>query len=130
MTIPGVGPITASALSASLGDPQNFAKGRDLSAFLGLVPSQHGTGGKVRLGPITKRGDRYLRRLLVLGATSLLRAKSDGPLAKDPLRTWAKGLIAKGKKARLVTVALANRMARIVWAVLTKEESYKPQTLA
>ena len=86
----------------------------------------HGTGGKLHLGPITKRGDRYLRRLLVLGATSILRR----PKSDDPLAAWAAKLIDQGKPPRLVTVALANRMARIAWALLAKEEVYNPKALA
>lgn len=126
MTMPGIGPINASALAATLGDARAFANGRHLSAWLGLVPSQHGTGGKLHLGPITKRGDRYLRRLLVLGATSILRR----PKSDDPLAAWAAKLIDQGKPPRLVTVALANRMARIAWALLAKEEVYNPKALA
>ena len=127
MTIPGVGPITASAVAAMVADPAAFDNGRHFAAWLGLVPRQHGTGGKLRLGPITKKGDRYLRRLLVLGATSLLRrAKPEA----SPLDAWAAQLLSQGKKARLVSVALANKMARIVWALLAKEEDYKPASAA
>lgn len=124
MTTPGVGAITASAVAAMVGDPAAFDNGRHFAAWLGLVPRQNGTGGKIRLGPITKKGDRYLRRLLVLGATSLLRrARKPGA---DPLAAWAGQLLDQGKKARLVTVALANKMARIIWALLAKGEDYKP----
>jgi transposase len=120
-TIPGIGPIIASALAAAVPDPSVFASGRQFAAWLGLVPGQNSTGGKERLGRITKTGDRYLRRLLVIGATGLIRYKRKtvpGGLA------WLTGLLAR-KPARLVTVALANKMARIAWAVMCRGESYR-----
>jgi transposase len=119
-TIPGIGPITASALVAAVPDAAAFNSGRQFAAWLGLVPGQNSTGGKERLGRITKTGDRYLR-LLVVGATGLIRYKRKnvpGGLG------WLTGLLAK-KPARLVTVALANKMARIAWAVMSRGETYR-----
>ena len=121
-TIPGIGIMTATALAASLGDGSAFHSARQLSAWLGLVPRQASTAGKNRLGRITKRSDPYLRRLLVIGATSVLkgarRGKGAGPYP------WASALLGT-KPYRLVTVVLANKMARIVWAVLRREEAYR-----
>jgi transposase len=120
-SIPGIGPIIASALVASVPDARVFKSGRQLAAWLGLVPGQNSTGGKERLGRITKAGDRYLRRLLVIGATGLIRYKRKNiPGGID----WLNGLLAK-KPVRLVTVALANKMARIAWAVLAHGEFYR-----
>jgi transposase len=121
-TIPGIGPVTATAIVASVSDPSLFRSGRDLAAFLGLVPRQSSTGGKARLGRITKMGDRYLRKLLVVGATAVLRyARKDG----SPSKTWAQALLQR-KPFKLVAVALANKTARIVWALLTRGGSYQP----
>ena len=120
-TIPGIGPITASALAASVPDPSAFDSGRKLAAWLGLVPRQNSTGGKNRLGSITKAGDSYLRRLLVIGATSVIRyARGKAPGEAE----WMKGLLER-KSARLASVALANKMARIAWSVLTRGEVYR-----
>jgi transposase len=126
ITIPGVGPIGASALSAMAGDPTRFQCGRHFSAWLGLVPRQNSTGGKRRLGRISKKGDRYLRKLLVLGATSYLRQARH---EQTPLAAWTRRLLQR-RSARLVTVALANKMARIVWAVIATGETYHPQAAA
>jgi len=120
-TIPGIGPIIASALAASVPDASTFKSGRQFAAWLGLVPRQNSTGGKERLGGITKAGDRYLRRLLVVGATGLIRYKRKtipGGIA------WVEKLLAR-KPVRLVTVALANKMARIAWAILSRGEIYR-----
>lgn len=120
-SIPGIGPIIASALAAAVPDPALFSSGRQFAAWLGLVPGQNSSGGKERLGRITKTGDRYLRRLLVIGATGLIRYKRrnvPGGIA------WLTGLLAK-KPVRLVTVALANKMARIAWAILSRGEVYR-----
>ena len=120
-TIPGIGPITASALAAAVPDAAKFKSGRQFAAWLGLVPRQNSTGGKQRLGGITKAGDRYLRRLLVIGATGLIRYKRQtvpGGLA------WVTKLLGS-KPVRLVTVALANKMARIAWAVMTSGATYR-----
>jgi transposase len=119
-TIPGIGPITASLLAASVTDPSAFKNGRQLAAWLGLVPRQNSSGGKDRLGKITKTGDRSIRRLLVIGATAVIRyARTKAPGEAD----WLNALLDR-KPARLVTVALANKMARIAWAVLTRGEVY------
>lgn len=120
-TIPGIGPIIASALAASVPDAATFKSGRQFAAWLGLVPRQNSTGGKERLGRITKAGDRYLRRLLVIGATGLIRYKRQNiPGGVD----WVLKLLAR-KPVRLVTVALANKMARIAWAILARGETYR-----
>ncbi|WP_147165125.1 transposase, partial [Pararhodospirillum oryzae] len=114
-------PITASALAASVPDPAAFDSGRKLAAWLGLVPRQNSTGGKDRLGSITKAGDSYLRRLLVIGATSVLRyARNKAPGKTD----WLKALLER-KSARLASVALANKMARIAWSVMVRGEAYR-----
>jgi transposase len=126
MTIPGIGPITASAILAMIGDPARFRSGRHFAAWLGLVARQNSTGGKTRLGRISKMGDRYLRKLLVIGATSTIYAARHG---HTPLAGWLRRLLEK-KPARLVTVALANKMARIAWAVMARGESYRPEAAA
>ncbi len=120
-TIPGIGPITASALAASVPDASVFENGRNLAAWLGLVPRQNSTGGKDRLGRITKTGDSYLRRLLVIGATSVLRYARDKAPGKAE---WLKALLER-KSPRLASVALANKMARIAWSVLVRGEVYR-----
>jgi transposase len=122
-TIPGFGPILSGAIAAIVTDPRHFDSGRDFAASLGLVPRQDGTGGKVKLGPISKRGNGYLRRLLVNGATSVLNGKN---ARNDPWR--AKLLDSKPKK--LAAVALANKMARIAWAVMTRQEDFRPRAVA
>jgi transposase len=120
-TIPGFGPITASRLAASVTDPSAFKNGRRMAAWVGLVPRQNSSGGKNRLGKITKTGDHALRRLLIIGATSVIRyARTKAPGDAD----WLKALLDR-KPARVVTVALANKMARIAWAVLTRGEVYR-----
>lgn len=122
----GVGPIVATAVIACAGDMARFRSGRHFSAWIGIVPRQTGTGGKVTLGPISKMGNRYLRRLLVLGATSLLRQ------AKNP-RTeqmaWLKGVLDR-RPARVAAIAQANKTARILWAILTTGVAYEPKPLA
>lgn len=120
-TIPGIGPVTASALAASVPDPSAFDSGRKLAAWLGLVPRQNSTGGKNRLGGITKAGGKYLRRLPVIGATSVIRhARGKAPGKAE----WLKGLLER-KSACLASVALANKMARIAWSVLTRGKVYR-----
>ena len=121
-TIPGVGIISATALAATVTDPSLFRSGREFSAFLGLVPRQNSSGGKDRLGRISKMGDGYLRKLLVVGATSVIRRAKTGDLAAAP---WIRSLLER-KPARVVTVAMANKTARIVWAVLARGEAYRP----
>ena len=125
-TIPGVGIISATALAATVSDPALFRSGREFSAFLGLVPRQNSSGGKERLGRISKMGDGYLRKLLVVGATSVIRRAKTGDLAAAP---WIRSLLER-KPARVVTVAMANKTARIVWAVLARRETYRPATAA
>jgi len=125
-TIPGVGIITATALSATVVDPSAFRSGREFAAFLGLVPRQNSSGGKDRLGRISKKGDGYLRKLLVIGATSVIRRSRTGTLAAAP---WIQSLLER-RPARVVTVAMANKTARIVWAVLTRAEVYRPPVMA
>lgn len=123
-TIPGVGPITASAIVATAGDGHQFRNGREFAAWLGLTPLNRSSGGKERLGRISKMGDRYLRRLLVAGMTARLRQMKVNPGRVDP---WATALLER-KSPRLATVAMANKTARIVWAVLTRNERYRPHT--
>lgn len=119
--IPGVGVITATAIAATVSDPGQFRSGRQFAAWLGLTPQQRSTGGKERLGRISKQGDRYLRRLLVIGATAVMRHAKDKPTR---LAAWVRAMLEK-KPFRLVSVALANKLARIAWAVLTKGEPYR-----
>jgi len=120
-TIPGVGILTASAIAATVPDPSFFRSGREFSAWLGLVPRQNSTGGKDRLGRISKQGNPYIRRLLVIGATSMLRyARAKTAPGAD----WVNGLLER-RPARLVTVAMANKTARIAWALLSREETYR-----
>jgi transposase len=116
-TIPGVGFITATAIAATVADPSQFRSGREFAAWLGLTPRQNSSGGRERSGRISKKGDGYLRTLLVVGATAVLRYTRQKP-------TWMTALLAR-KPARLVTVALANKTARIAWALLAKAETYK-----
>jgi transposase len=120
-TIPGIGPVGATALAASVADPRQFRSGREFAAWLGLTPSQNSSGGKDRLGRITKMGDQYLRKLLVIGATSLIRRARHKPEAADP-RLLA--LLAR-KPARVASVAMANKMARVVWAIMARGEIYQ-----
>ncbi|MBV8442358.1 MAG: IS110 family transposase [Hyphomicrobiales bacterium] len=130
MTIPGVGPVTASAITATIQDPSAFASGREFSAFLGLTPRQSSTGGKERLGRITKMGDRYLRKLLVVGACATLSHRKGH---NDALRSWAIGLFERKTvkyKFKLTAVALANKIARIVYALLTKGGQYDGRPVA
>ena len=124
-SIPGLGLITATAIAAKVRNPERFASARGFSAWLGLTPSQHSTGGKIRLGPITKAGDRYIRRLLVGCAQSLLNANKRRRVP-DP---WLAKLLA-GKARMVAAVALANKLARIVWAVMTRQTTYRTAALA
>lgn len=120
-TIPGIGIITATALAASVTDPRLFRSGREFAAFLGLVPRQNSSGGKDRLGRISKMGDGYLRKLLVVGATSVIRRSGDNASATG---VWVRSLMER-KPSRVVTVAMANKTARIAWAVLSRRENYR-----
>lgn len=123
--VPGLGILTATALVATVTDPNQFHSGRQFAAWLGLTPQQHSTGGKTRLGGISKQGDRYLRRLLVVGATAVIRHIKSNP---TPLANWIRKLLEK-KPFRIVSVALANKLARIAWVVLTRKETYQPYKL-
>jgi transposase len=118
-SIPGVGPITASAVVATVGSVESFKSARHFAAFLGLTPKEHSTGGRQRLGRISKQGDVYIRRLLILGGTSLVRY-ARGPGATS----WAAGLLQR-RPTRVVTVALANKAARIIWALLARGGVYR-----
>ena len=123
-TIPGVGAVTASAIIASIGNGHQFRNGREFAAWLGLTPANKSSGGKEKLGRITKMGDQYLRSLLVVGMTSLVRQTKSHP---ERASKWLTSLLER-KPARLATVAMANKTARIVWAVLTRNEPYTPHT--
>ena len=121
MTIPGIGPIAATAITALVPAPEGFRAGRDFAAGLGLVPLQRSTGGKQKLGAVSKMGERTIRRLLILGASAVVRwAGQRGA----PEGTWLAGMLVR-KPKMLVTVALANKTARIVWAVLVKGGVYR-----
>jgi transposase len=124
--VPGVGKIVATAIVASVPDPSVFKSARDFSAWLGLTPRQNSSGGKEKLGSITKQGNRYLRKLLTLGSTSLLRVAGK---RKGVLRDWLVALVAR-KPARLATVALANKLARIIWAMMTTGEAFRTEVMA
>ena len=123
-TIPGVGPVTASAIVATIGDGHQFSCGRSFAAWLGLTPLNRSSGGKERLGHISKMGDRYIRRLLVLGMTSRIKQIQTHPDKFDP---WF-GDILERKPAKMAAVAMANKTARIVWAVLSRGEDYQRRT--
>ncbi len=120
LAIEGIGPISASALVAAVGDATQFANGRDMAAWLGLVPSQHSSGGKERLGHISKRGDTYLRTLLIHGARSVIN-HCEG---KEDRRSQWVNQLSKRRNRNIATVALANKNARIAWAVLSRRETY------
>lgn len=119
--IPGVGPITATALISAVGDGKQFKCGRDLAAWLGLTPKQHSSGGKERLLGISKRGDAYLRTLLIHGARSVLRVSAK---KTDSLNCWLQNVCDRRNK-NIAAVALANKNARIIWAILTKKTNYQ-----
>ena len=125
--IPGVGPILATALVASVADPKAFRSGRSFSAWIGLVPKQHSSGGKDRLGSISKQGDRYLRSLFMAGALAVIRyAKIHG----SRHRPWLTALLAR-RPSKVAAIALANKIARMVWAMMARGERYKePVALA
>jgi transposase len=124
--IPGIGPLIASVIAASVPDPAVFKSGRDFAAWLGLTPRQNSSGGKDKLGAITKQGNRYIRKMLVVGATSVLRVAGK---RKGALADWINALRVR-KPERLVAVALANKLARICWALMTTGESFRGQTYA
>ena len=120
-SIPGVGVITATALVATVTNPTHFRSGREFAAFLGLVPRQNSSGGKERLGRISKMGDRYLRKLLVMGATSVIRRART---STQGAAAWIRSLLER-RPARVVTVAMANKTARIAWALLARGDVYR-----
>jgi transposase len=123
-TIPGIGPIIATAIASTVVEASGFRSGREFAAWLGLVPRQHSTGGKARLGGISKRGNQYLRRLLINGASAnLLRSKATNA---DP---WVIGL-RRRRPSLVVAVALANKTARIAWAVMHRQENYQRMAAA
>jgi transposase len=126
MGIPGIGPLTATAVVASIGSGAEFRKGRSFAAWLGLVPEQRSTGGKQKLLGISKRGNSYLRKLLVHGARAVLQCRDK---QSPGLSAWLAQLAARAH-TNIVAVALASKMARIVWAVLSKGEAYRPPLLA
>ena len=126
MTIPGIGPITAMALQAFAPPMESFRRGRDFSAWLGLVPRQHTTGGKPRLGRISKMGQRDLRRLLIMGAMAVVQNAIRRGEIMDP---WLARMVAR-KPKMLVAVALANRTGRRVWALATRKEDYRVRNAA
>lgn len=126
MTIPGVGPITATAIIALAPPPETFAKGRDFAAWVGLTPRQHSTGGKQKLGAISRMGERTLRRLLIIGSSAVVLQMSKRGAPKG---SWLEQMLAR-KPRMLVTVALANKTARIVWALLMKNENYQAPAVA
>lgn len=119
--IPGLGPLTATAMAASIGDARNFKNGRQLAAWLGIVPRQHSTGGKPTLLGISKRGDAYLRTLLIHGARAVIRAAE----RKADVDPWLKALLARRNK-NVAAVALANKNARTIWALLAHDRQYDP----
>jgi transposase len=121
MTIPGIGPVAATAIAALVPAPEGFRAGRDFAAWLGLTPRQKSTGGKQKLGAISKRGERTIRRLLILGASAVVRWASQRGAAPG---SWLARMLAR-KPRMLVTVALANKTARIVWALLVKGGEYR-----
>ena len=123
--IHGIGVIGASAIAATVTDPKAFRSGRDFAAWVGLVPRQDSTGGKPKLGPISKQGDRYLRRILVVGAHSVLRRAKQNP-EKYP---WLTKLLAR-RPFKVVAIALANKMARVAWVLLARGGTYRVPALA
>ena len=122
LAIPGIGPITATAIISAIGNGKQFKRGRDFAAWLGLTPRQHSSGGKERLLGISKRGDSYLRTLLIQGARAVLRVVDQ---KDDPRSRWLQNLCSRRNK-NIAAVALANKNARIIWALLTKETDFLP----
>ena len=114
----------STAIAATVADASVFRSGRHFAAWIGLVPRQNGTDGKVHLGPISKKGDPYIRKLLVLGATAVIRYAKNKP----ELAAWINALLAR-RPARVVTVAVANKLARIVWAIMRRGGSFRERPL-
>ena len=123
--VPGIGPLSALTLALTI-DPAQFQSGRHFAAWLGLTPKEHSTGGKQRMGGISRQGNERLRQLLVLGATSVVKVAKPG---RKSASAWLLGLLAR-KPRKVVAVALANKMARIVWAMMTSGEAYRSQPVA
>jgi transposase len=126
MTVPGIGPISATAIAALAPPVETFAKGRDFAAWLGLTPLQRSTGSKQKLGTTSKMGERTLRRLLIIGSSAVVQQASKRGAPKG---SWLEQMLAR-KPRMLVTVALANKMARIIWALLIKQENYRAPVAA
>jgi transposase len=124
LQIPGVGPLIATAIISAVGDGKQFKRGRELAAWIGLTPRQNSSGGKEWLLGISKRGDRYLRTLLIQGGHSVLNAAAN---KDDPRSRWLKG-VSERRHRNIAAVALANKNARIIWALLTQQTDYKPKT--
>ena len=124
-SVPGIGIIGASAIAATVTDPNAFRSGRDFAAWVGLVPRQDSTGGKQKLGPISNQGDRYLRRILVVGAHSVLWLAKKNP----EKNRWLTQLLAR-RPFKVVAIALANKMARVAWALLARGGTYRVPALA
>jgi transposase len=124
--IPGIGPVTATALIAAVGNGSGFRRGRDLAAWVGMVPREYSTGGKQKLLGISKRGNAYLRRLFVQGARVVMQYRSK---QAPGLRCWLEQLMARTHQ-NVAVVALANKLLRMAWAVLCKNETYRPPALA
>ena len=125
MEVPGVGPVLASAMVATVADPATFKSGRNLAAWIGLVPRQHSSGGKERLGGITKQGDSYLRHLLVIGSLAVVRYA----VRNGTRRPWLVQLLAR-RTPKVAAVALANKTARMIWAIMTSGERYREPVAA
>ena len=123
-TIPGIGIMGATAIAATVSDPSLFRSGREFAAWLGMTPRQNSSGGKERLGRTSKRGDKYIRCLLVAGAVAVLR-HTRNRTTKDA--AWVRGLLAR-RPTKVAAVALANKSARIAWAVMTRGEAYRART--
>ena len=126
MKVEGVGPLIATALIAAVGEARQFHRGRELSAWLGLVPRQHSSGGHTMLLGISKRGDRYLRTLLIHGARSMLHRVQR---KRDRRSRWI-GALKERRGANIAAVALANKNARVLWALLARDEDYRAPTAA
>jgi len=124
-TIPGVGPIIAATVRAAVQDPAAFRTGRDLAAWIGITPRANSSGGKERLGKISKRGNKQLRTLLIVGATSILKQARRG----SRLPSWVVSIMAR-RPYKVAAVALANKMARTIWALLVKGGTYQAPMMA